>query len=53
MKKKAATERSFAPKVATNAARRKADIDKQRAARDNRGTDLEDIASVLMSRWET
>ena len=28
-------------------------IDKQRAAlRNNRGTDLEDIASVLMSRWE-
>jgi hypothetical protein len=56
-KKKAATQKKVlrSKKSPPNAtARRKADIDKQRAAlRNNRGTDLEDIASVLMSRWET
>jgi len=57
VKKKAATQKKVlrSKKSPPNAtARRKADIDKQRAAlRNNRGTDLEDIASVLMSRWET
>ena len=56
VKKKAATQKKVlrSKKSPPNAtARRKADIDKQRAAlRNNRGTDLEDIASVLMSRWE-
>lgn len=56
VKKKAATKKKVlrsqkSPPDA--AARRKGKIDKQRAAlRNNRGTDLEDIASVLMSRWE-
>ena len=56
VKKKAATKKKVlrsqkSPPDA--AARRKGNIDKQRKAlRNNRGTDLEDIASVLMSRWE-
>ena len=57
VKKKAATQKKVlrSKKSPPNAAtRRKTDMDKQRAAlRTNRGADLEDIASVLMSRWET
>ena len=57
VKKKAATQKKVlrSKKSPPDAAvRRRADIDKQREAlRHNRGTDLEDIASVLMSRWET
>lgn len=57
VKKKAATQKKVlrSKKSPPNAtARRKTDMDKQRAAlRQNRGADLEDIASVLMSRWET
>jgi len=56
VKKKAATQKKVlrSQKSPPNATvRRKADIDKQRQnLRNNRGGDLEDIASVLMSRWE-
>ena len=57
VKKKAATQKKVlrSKKSPPDAAvRRRADIDKQREAlRHNRGADLEDVASVLMSRWET
>ena len=57
VKKKAATQKKVlrSKKSPPDAAvRRRADIDKQREAlRHNRGADLEDVASVLLSRWET
>ena len=57
VKKKAATQKKVlrSKKSPPDAAvRRRADVDKQREAlRHNRGADLEDVASVLMSRWET
>jgi len=57
VKKKAATQKKVLrsqKSPTTPEVRRKANFDKQRQAlRNNRGADIEDIASVLMSRWET
>lgn len=57
VKKKAATQKKVlrSKKSPPDASvRRRADIEKQRQAlRSSRGGDLEDIASVLLSRWET
>lgn len=56
VKKKTATQKKVLrsqKSPANEAMRRKADIDKQRQAlRASRGTDIDDIASVLLSRWE-
>lgn len=57
VKKKAATQKKVlrSKKSPPDAqVRRNANIEKQRQnLRDNRGADLEDIASALMSRWES
>ena len=57
VKKKAATKKKVlrsqkAPPTAKS--RKKASVEKaQQALRNKRGADLEDVASVLMARWET